>query len=96
MDIGRACAAGTLSQNNLGGLGPTTGEQIIRYPAVGTLANGDDIDMVVRVATSYTSGRASVRNGCNGVLGEIHVDSDTSNDLTVRASASASASIRLS
>jgi hypothetical protein len=53
-----------LSRNNLGGWGPTTGPEEIRYEAVGN-ADGTPIDLVVRATSAYETTQAT-ENGCDG------------------------------
>ena len=79
MNLASACTAGSPAQNNLGGLGPDSGAQEIRYARIAIL-NGALVDLVVRAVSAYTSASASARNGCNtgNNQGQIHVNSDTS------------------
>ena len=78
--ISRACSSGVPAQNNLGNLGPNGGDQSMRYANVGVM-NGVNVDLVIRTRSTYNSIRARTNNGCNGLFGAIHVNSDTSVDL---------------
>lgn len=82
VDFHRACASGAPAQNNLGGLGPDTGAQEIRYANVGTVY-GMTVDLVVTAVSPYTSSKAQIRNGCkeSGTYGVIHVDEGQSVEL---------------
>ena len=76
ISISAPCSNGSPAENNLGGLGPTTGAEAIRYPGVATFSN-QSIDLVVRTVGAYNSNRASTNNGCYGLFGKIHTNSDT-------------------
>jgi len=59
LDIAKA----KVTSNNLGGLGPKSGEQAIRYSGVGTY-NGDSLDLVVTVrAGEYVKNNVRPVNG---------------------------------
>lgn len=59
-----------LVQNNLGGAGPDSGAEEIRYSHVTTL-NGERVDLVITVDGEYTPRQAS--KGLSGSLGVINV-----------------------
>jgi hypothetical protein len=56
--------------NNLGGLGPDTGDAVLRYAGVGEL-NGKAIDLVIK-ASGYEKGPNS-KNGLFGKMGQISI-----------------------
>lgn len=59
-----------LTENNLGGLGPNTGDpKVLRYNKIGTF-NGKDLDLVVSADFRYRQGDPT-RNGKNGNFGQI-------------------------
>jgi hypothetical protein len=68
-----------LTDNNLGGQGPTTGPQRIYYKNAGSLAGGGLIDLEVTNTSAY-AGNTS-KNGINGMFGEINVKRGTFVDL---------------
>ena len=66
-----------VTTNNLGGLGPTTGRQEMRYRAVGSI-DRRKIDLVVR-ATTWYAGKV-LANGCDGQFGTLGVYEGTGTD----------------
>jgi len=75
---------GTVRHSNLGGVGPDSGAETLRYGNVGEL-NGRSFDLVVRdVGGSYSSRKPS-RNGVSGELGSIAVNSGSSVTLEFQA-----------
>ena len=66
-----ACETGSPAQDNLGGLGPDSGPEEIRYVGIGSL-NGRPFDLIVKATTSYYT-EASFSNGCSGLFGAINV-----------------------
>ena len=66
-----------VTTNNLGGLGPGTGPQEMRYRAVGSVDHRK-IDLVVR-ATTWYEGRTRA-NGCDGQFGTLGVYEGTGTD----------------
>ena len=85
IDLGNACTStsSALAQNTLGGLGPQTGAEVIRYPGVGSVS-GQSIDLVVSATTSYFSPNAAQYNGCGPGMGFIHVHDGNSVGLEFR------------
>lgn len=65
--------------NNLGGLGPGTGDGEMRFQGIGTV-KAKDIDMVVQAVSDYVPMNVS-ENGVVDKLGQINVKSGTSVDL---------------
>ena len=66
-----ALTGATVTQNNLGGLGPDTGEARIVYENVavgGTGANQFSVNMVVTNTSTYTPNYPKAKNG-NGMRG---------------------------
>jgi hypothetical protein len=62
--------------NNLGGQGPGTGKEEIRYTNAGVNSDGRAFDLVIKVAegADYKSIFAKERNGVRGKLGNINLD----------------------
>jgi len=62
----------TVSHSNLGGTGPDTGAEELRYSNAGTSMNGVPFDMVVAVTGGVYLAQGS-RNGINGKFGQINI-----------------------
>jgi len=62
--------ASNLTHSNLGGVGPDTGVEELRYSNAGTSSGGVPFDMVVTVSGPYKGGAA---NGKNGKFGQITI-----------------------
>lgn len=54
---------GSVTENNLGGAGPTTGVEEIRYSNVGTSSTGVKFDLVVTTLGAYNPRNPSEKNG---------------------------------
>jgi hypothetical protein len=65
-----------ITNNNLGGYGPTSGAEEIRYSEIGKTPDGKLYDLVVKVppGQTYKTIFAKERNGVLGQLGNINVD----------------------
>jgi len=73
----------TVSENNLGGQGPLTGAEEIRYSRIGTTKSGDVFDVVVTTLGPYERMQRSDTNGISGQFGAINVaPSNASSDYT--------------
>jgi len=72
-------ASAVVSHSNLGGAGPDTGDQNIRYEGIAA-RDGVQIDLIVTATSSYTP-RDSLKNGIHGPFGKINVATDTEVDL---------------
>jgi len=75
----------TLTQNNLGGLGPDSGAQEIRYTNVGKVKEGSVADLVITAGTGYKSSAPQTNGksgGGNGKFGTINVLGGTSVEVT--------------
>jgi hypothetical protein len=64
-------ASAEVSQNNLGGLGPSEGAEELRFANAGTSEDGQDFDLVVTAIGSYSS-KHPIRNGLHHGFGAIH------------------------
>jgi len=65
--------------NNLGGVGPDSGEEGIRYGAV-TKVNDRTVDLIVNAMGPYQKYDPAV-NGVNGLLGKINLYHERNVDL---------------
>jgi len=64
-----------VAQNNLGGRGPDSGDEEIRYQRVGMRPPGSrPFDLVVRAKGSYESNAAHFKNGLHGSFGLVNID----------------------
>ena len=70
----------SIGQNNLGGQGPDTGEEVLEFLNVGT-ANGAQINMEVRVVSGTYKARDSTKNGGNERFGQINMNADYEADI---------------
>ena len=71
----------TLSHSNLGGVGPDTGEQNVRYQRVGT-AYGRSIDAVMSNVSTYRGPNGARANGIIAErFGQMHVGYGSTVDL---------------
>ena len=61
-----------ISWNNLGGVGPDTGEQSIRYQRIGEL-NGLKFDMLLTNVSKYHAPNGASVNGNNGEFGILNI-----------------------
>jgi hypothetical protein len=72
---------GPLKNNNLGGKGPGSGPEEIRYENVCTAANVHSLDLVVTAAPGYDPANTK-SNGVNGHYGQINVKNRKTGDFT--------------
>lgn len=70
---------GTILYNNLGGVGPDSGTEGIRYGSI-TTVNGRSVDLIVNALGPYQKYDKAV-NGLNGLLGKINLYHDRNVDL---------------
>lgn len=56
----------TVSISNLGGVGPDTGAQELRYSNIGTTETGEKFDIVVTALTEYRAANPSLNGNSNG------------------------------
>jgi len=65
----------TLAQNNLGGFGPDSGVEELRYAGAGTTAAGEPFDLVVTTLNAYQAAMKNGKNanGIRGKFGQINV-----------------------
>jgi len=73
----------TLTQNNLGGAGPDTGAEELRYSKAANV-NGQSVDLVVTARGGYSAGKPSA-TGINGAFGSINVKCNTEVTLLFKA-----------
>jgi len=73
----------TLAQNNLGGAGPDTGTEELRYSNAANV-NGQSVDLVVTARGGYSAGKPSA-TGVNGAFGSINVKCNTEVTLLFKA-----------
>lgn len=65
-------AAGTVTHNNLGGVGPDSGVAELRYSLAGTTEDGVAFDLVVTALNAYKGN--GIRNGIHEKFGRISLD----------------------
>merc|ERR1712238_392315 len=73
----------TLTQNNLGGAGPDTGAEELRYSKAANV-NGQSVALVVTARGGYSAGKPSA-TGINGAFGSINVKCNTEVTLLFKA-----------
>ena len=65
LDFFGSCATlGAPSQSNLGGLGPDSGAEELRFPRIAVQSSGVAIDLVITVASGSTYQGTPTANGC--------------------------------
>lgn len=64
------------SSNNIGGEGPNTGPEELRFDNAGKAADGTAFDVVITAVDSYSTPTASL-NGATGAMGRINLNHDT-------------------
>jgi len=81
LDLGRACVLGP-SHNNLGGVGPDSGVEELRYDSVGTV-DGVPFDLVITALNTLVRHTSKSHHdhgysGCHGLFGMISIKAGTS------------------